>query len=155
MQPDIAPDSYSRSKCQSNVFTQCKYRRKLFHSSIMTINSCQPVERFSYKIVVVGSRFGPPKPPRDISLISLSRVDLQEIGWPHPSRFSTDGYRRCRHRRIAQRQETGIEVRGSHPLKIATGGASRFRCGGVEFLQSQRVQLIPRPSKTMYSTIAL
>ena len=74
MQPDIAPDSYSRSKCQSNVFTQCKYRRELFHSPIMTINSCQPVERFSYKIVVVGSRFGPPRPPRDISLISLGTV---------------------------------------------------------------------------------
>src|SRR6202034_659000 len=71
------------------------------------------------------------------------------------SRFSTDGYRRCRHRRIAQRQETGIEVRGSHPLKIATGGASRFRCGGVEFLQSQRVQLIPRPSTTMNSRLAM
>src|ERR1700728_2251734 len=58
---------------QSGVFTQRKYRGKSSHS-IMTINSCQPVERFSYKIVVVGSRFGPPRPPRDISLISLSTV---------------------------------------------------------------------------------
>src|ERR1700729_1817339 len=46
MQPDIAPIlTVGPSVSQSDVFTQRKYRGKSSHS-IMTINSCQPVERF-------------------------------------------------------------------------------------------------------------